>query len=60
MTDEQKSQDSEAVKPQVIDLEAEDVTVERDIPPEEPLLPPQPASSPSSASPASTSSSARK
>lgn len=43
MTDEQKSQDSEAVKPQVIDLEAEDVTVERDIPPEEPLLPPQPA-----------------
>lgn len=36
MTDDPKDQDSEAVKPQVIDLEAEDVTIERDLPPEQP------------------------
>jgi hypothetical protein len=40
MSDESKSDDNSPVKPQVIDLEAEDVTVESDPPREEPSAPP--------------------
>ena len=43
MTDEPISKDDDLVKPQVIDLEAEDVTVVPDTPAAEPLLPPKPA-----------------
>lgn len=42
MSDESKSDDNSPVKPQVIDLQAEDVTVESDPPREEPSTPPPP------------------
>lgn len=46
MSDESKSDDNSPVKPQVIDLQAEDVTVEADPPREEQAAPPPPQSPP--------------